>query len=134
MNEIKQPLVLFDGVCNYCNVMVNFAIKNDKHGKLRFCMLQSAIARQLKLKYAIDETVDSLIFIDMGHAYTYADAALRICKYLDWPARILFIFIIIPSFISNPFYKLIARNRYKWFGKKESCMIPSPDIRKRFIE
>lgn len=134
MNEINHPLVLFDGVCNYCNAMVNFAIRNDKDAKLRFGMLQSETGIKLKLKYNISEDVDSLIFIDNGKAFVYADAALRICKYLDWPAKALFIFIIIPSFISNPVYRWIAHNRYKWFGKKETCMIPSPDVRKRFID
>jgi predicted DCC family thiol-disulfide oxidoreductase YuxK len=131
MNE--QPVILFDGVCNYCNTMVKFAIRNDKKARLKFAALQSAPGEELRGHYKIPAEIDSVIFIDKEKVYTYSDAALRICKWLDWPAKALYAFIIIPKFIRQPFYKWIAKNRYKWFGKKETCMVPTPDIKQRFL-
>lgn len=132
--EQQKPIVLFDGVCNYCNAMVNFAIRNDRSAGLQFAALQSAPGTALRKQFNIGTDVDSLILIENNEAYTYADAALRICKYLDWPAKILYAFNIVPSFISTPVYKWIAKNRYKWFGKKDVCMVPSADVKKRFLD
>ena len=132
--NIENPLVLFDGVCNYCNATVKFAIRNDKKARLRFAPLQSPLAGELRTRYNIPAETDSVILIDNGKVYTYSDAALRICKYLDWPAKILHGFIIIPGFIRQPVYKWIARNRYKWFGKKDTCMVPTPNVKGRFLE
>ena len=129
----EQPLILFDGVCNYCNSMVKFAIRNDKKGKLKFAPLQSTIGETLRNQYKIPAEIDSVIFIDNSKVYTYSDAALLICKYLDWPAKMLYAFIIIPKFIRQPIYKWIAKNRYKWFGKRNECMIPTPELRDRFL-
>ncbi len=128
-----DKVVLFDGVCNYCNGMVNFAIRNDKKATLKFAPLQSDAGKELTAQYAIPPSTDTVVFIDNGKAYTYAKAAIRIAKYLDWPARGLYAFAIVPSFISQPIYKWVARNRYKWFGKKDACMIPTPEIRERFL-
>ena len=114
--------------------MVNFAIRNDKKAKLRFTPLQSVTGLALKEQFKIPATIDTVILIDKGKVYTYALAGIRICKYLDWPAKALYGFIIIPSFISQPVYKWIARNRYKWYGKKDSCMIPGAGIRERFLD
>lgn len=130
----EERVVLFDGVCNFCNKMVNFAIRNDKKALLKFSPLQSQAGQQLLLQYKVSPTANTVVFIDKGKTYTYAAAAIRICRYLRWPAKMLYAFIIIPSFISQPFYKWIARNRYKWFGKKETCMVPTPEIRNRFLE
>ena len=130
----NNPIVLFDGVCNFCNNMVNFAIRHDKKATLKFAPLQSATGEKLKEQYHIPSSIDTVIFIDQGKVYTYAQAGIRICKYLNWPAKMLYAFKIVPKFISQPVYKWIARNRYKWFGKKESCMIPTKDVRQRFLE
>ena len=113
--------------------MVNFAIRNDRKAKLKFTPLQSDTAQQLKVRFNIPSSTDTVILVDNGKVYTYASAAIRISKYLDWPARMMYAFIIIPAFISQPIYKWIARNRYKWFGKKETCMIPTPELRERFL-
>lgn len=128
-----HPVVLFDGVCNYCNSWVNFAIRNDKKARLRFATLQSATGQQLKEKYGVTPETDSVILIDNEKAYTYSNAALRIAKYLQWPAKAIYALTIIPAFIRQPVYKWIARNRYKWFGRKEECMVPSPEIKSRFL-
>jgi predicted DCC family thiol-disulfide oxidoreductase YuxK len=114
--------------------MVNFIIRNDKKGKLMFSPLQSENGLKLKNLYSIAPEADTIVFIDNGKSYNFADAAIRICKYLNWPAKLLYAFIIIPSFISNPLYKWFAKRRYKWFGKKESCMVPTADIKARFLE
>ena len=133
MKVTNDRIVLFDGVCNYCNAMVNFAIKNDKNEILKFAPLQSEAGKRLKEEYKIAPGVDSVILIDNGKAYTHSDAAIRIAKYLQWPAKVFYGFIIVPKFIRNPFYKWIARNRYKWFGKKDECMVPTKEVRERFL-
>lgn len=132
--ERAGPVLLFDGVCNFCNRMINFAIRNDKKAKLHFAPLQSKAGEALRSSYGVEPTADTIVFIEKGKAYTYARAAIRVCRYLDWPAKMLYVFIIVPRFICQPVYKWIARNRYKWFGKKETCMIPTPEIRSRFLE
>ena len=133
MKVTNDRIVLFDGVCNYCNAMVNFAIKNDKNEILKFAPLQSEAGKRLKEEYKIAPGIDSVIFIENGNAYTHSDAAIRIAKYLQWPAKVFYGFIIVPKFIRNPFYKWIARNRYKWFGKKDECMVPAKEVRERFL-
>lgn len=130
----ENPIVLFDGVCNYCNAMVNFAIRNDKKAILKFSPLQSEAGKRLREEYKIVSEIDSVILIEQGSVYTYSDAAIRIAKYLRWPAKALYGLTIIPKFIRQPFYKWIAKNRYKWFGKKEECMIPTPDVKARFLD
>ena len=130
----ENPILLFDGVCNYCNAMVNFAIRNDKKAILKFAPLQSEAGTRIREKYNIARDIDSVILIDHGKVYTHSDAAIQIAKYLRWPAKIFYSFIIIPTIIRQPFYKWIARNRYRWFGKKEECMVPAPDVKARFLE
>jgi predicted DCC family thiol-disulfide oxidoreductase YuxK len=130
----ENPIVLFDGVCNYCNAMVNFVICNDKKAIFKFAPLQSDAGKQLKEKYKITREIDSVIFIENEKVYTYSDAAIRIAKHLGWPAKIFYGLLIVPKFIRQPVYKWIARNRYKWFGKKEACMVPTKDTRARFLE
>ncbi len=129
----NNPIILFDGVCNYCNFMVNFAIKNDKKALLKFAPLQSEIGKKLRQQYQISPQIDSLIFIYNGNAKVYADAALSICYFLNYPAKLLVAFKVFPLFISNPIYKFIAKNRYKWFGKTETCMIPTQQVKNRFL-
>ena len=129
----ENPIVLFDGICNYCNAMVNFAIRNDKKNILKFAPLQTGIGRELKEKYRINPENDSVILIDGENVYTHSDASIRIAKYLRWPAKALYGLRIIPKFIRQPIYKWVARNRYKWFGKKETCMIPDASVKARFL-
>ena len=129
------PVILFDGVCNFCNYWVNFAIKRDKKKKLKFTTLQGETAKQLLPQYHINPTsLSSVIMIDNGKAYTQSSAALRMCRYLDGGWKLFYGFIVVPKFIRDFFYNIIARNRYKWFGKKESCMIPTPELRGRFLD
>lgn len=127
------PVLLFDGVCNYCNRLVNFAIRNDKKGKIKFAPLQSDVAQALRKQHGVDPSAETVVLIENGKAFTYATAAIRVSRYLDWPAKMLYAFIIFPPFITQPIYKWIARNRYKWFGKKETCMIPTAEVKSRFL-
>ena len=129
------PIVLFDGVCNFCNYWVSFAIKRDRKKKLRFASLQGETAKQILPQYNIQSSsLSSVIFIDNGRAYTQSSAAIRICKHLDGGWKLFYGLIIIPKFIRDFFYNIIARNRYKWYGKKESCMVPTPYLKERFLD
>lgn len=133
--EHANRLVLFDGVCNFCNFWIQFALKHDKKGKLKFGSLQGTTAQQILPQYDIDPAVlTSVIFIEDGTAYRESTAALKVCKYLDGGWKLLYVFIIIPAFLRDGLYKWIGRNRYKWFGKQESCMLPTPEQRARFVE
>lgn len=131
----ENQVILFDGVCNFCNYWVNFTIKKDKKKILRFAPLQGETAKRLIADYKINHTtLSSVIFIDNGKAYTQSSAALRICKHLDNGWKLFYGLIIIPKFIRDPIYNIIARNRYKWFGKKDTCMIPTPELKERFLD
>ncbi|MDZ4796022.1 MAG: thiol-disulfide oxidoreductase DCC family protein [Bacteroidota bacterium] len=130
----ENQVILFDGVCNFCNYWANFAIKRDKNKRLRFTPLQGETAKRLLLLYDLHPTaLNSVILLDAGKVYTQSSAALRITKYLDGGWKLFYGFIIIPKFIRDFFYNIIARNRYKWFGKKETCMVPTEDIQERFL-
>jgi len=131
----EERIILFDGVCNFCNGAVNFVIKRDKKGLVKFAPLQTEHGKQLLQQYnlpALD--MQSFVFIEKGKAYLRSTAALKVCRHLDalWP--LCYGFIIVPRFIRDGLYNWIAKNRYKWFGQKDSCMIPSPSIRARFLD
>ena len=132
MND--QPVILFDGVCNFCNGAVNFVIKRNAKKNIRFAAMQSDAGRELLAKYKL--TVNgmlSFVFIKKGKAHLRSGAALRVCRQLNalWPLCIGF--MIVPGFIRDGIYNWIARNRYKWFGSRTECMVPSPEIKARFI-
>jgi predicted DCC family thiol-disulfide oxidoreductase YuxK len=130
----QQPLILFDGVCNFCNSSVNFVIKKDKKAQIQFAPLQSEKGRLFLRQYNYPENnLNSFVFIEDGKVYTQSTAALRVSRYLKglWP--LCYGFIIVPKFIRNGIYNWVAKNRYKWFGKKDQCMIPSPNVRSRFL-
>ncbi|MEZ4857691.1 MAG: thiol-disulfide oxidoreductase DCC family protein [Flavobacteriaceae bacterium] len=127
-------IILFDGVCNLCNSAVNFVIRHDSKNKFKFAALQSEIGQQLISKYNIDTSqTDSIILIDNNKAYIKSTAALRIAKYLDKGYPLLFGFTILPTFLRNWVYDYIAKNRYKWYGKKDSCMIPTQELKNKFL-
>ena len=129
-----KKIVLFDGVCNLCNGAVIFMIGKDKDDRIRFAALQEEAGMRLTEEYGIDtKKIDSIVLIDNGKAYVKSTAALHIALYLKgfWP--ILHGALIFPKFIRDFVYDIIARYRYKWFGKKESCMIPTPELRNKFI-
>ncbi|MCC6452581.1 MAG: thiol-disulfide oxidoreductase DCC family protein [Acidobacteria bacterium] len=129
----NQPIVLFDGVCNFCDASVNFIISRDRAGVFRFAPLQSVAGRELIEKYSIPADVDSVILIDNDRAFIHSDAALRIAQRLGGVWKLLSLFRIVPRSIRDWGYKLFAKNRYRLFGKKDSCMMPTPEIRERFL-
>ncbi len=132
-NNINR-VVLFDGVCNFCESSVQFIIKHDKSNSLQFASLQSNIGQELLVKYNMPTSIDGVVFIEDDIAYFKSAAAFRIARYFGGFWKTLNILSILPLFVTNFGYDIIAKNRYKWFGKKESCMLPSPEIRNRFLE
>ncbi|MEO6550404.1 MAG: thiol-disulfide oxidoreductase DCC family protein [Ferruginibacter sp.] len=130
-----SPIVLFDGVCNFCNSAVNFVIRKDKNRRIKFAALQSATGQQLLKQYKLPLVLfTSFVFIEKGSLFTRSTAALKLCKYLTggWP--LLYGFIIVPAIIRNGIYNIISRNRYNWFGKRNQCMVPTPQTRDRFLQ
>lgn len=135
MNIVNNhKVILFDGVCNLCNNSVNFLIKRDKKDRFRFATLQSDVGQEMVKKFEIDPSkTDSIVLIEKDKYFIKSTAVLKITKYLPGAYPLFYGFIIIPVFIRNWAYDYIARNRYKWFGKKENCMIPTPELQKKFL-
>ncbi len=130
----RNKVVLFDGVCNLCNNSVVFIIKHDKEDRFRFAALQDAAGESLLAQHKVDtNTVDSIVLVDNEKTYTKSDAALRIALFLNGLYPLLYGFMIVPRFLRNWVYDLIAGNRYKWFGKKDNCMIPTPELKSKFL-
>ena len=130
----NYSIILFDGICNFCNSSVNFIIKRDKGNIFRFASLQSEIGQKFLTEYNFSHTeFDTIILIENGKLYTRSTAALRIAKSLSGIWKLFYIFIIIPGPIRNYLYDLLSRNRYKWFGKRDSCRIPTDKEKSKFI-
>ena len=132
-----KQLILFDGVCNLCNSSVLYVIKRDKKNKFLFAPLQSKIGEELINSFNIDTTkTDSiLLYSPVSNQIKYkSSAALHIAKSLNFPSNLLTVFFIIPTTIRNWVYDFIAKNRYNWYGKKDACMIPSPELKAKFLE
>ena len=130
-----KKIILFDGVCNLCDATVQFIIKRDKKDVFRFVALQSELGQEIINYIGLDTSkTDSIILYEPGHAYYYkAEAAIRIAKALGGIAGLLGIFSVLPNWLSNKVYDYIARNRYKWYGKKDECMIPTPEMKAKFL-
>jgi len=132
MNE--HPVILFDGVCNLCNGFVQFVIRRDPEAVFKFAPLQGETGKRLRSKFGLDKAeLKTIILIKNDKLYTRSTAALEITKNLKSTLKILYGFIIVPVFIRDAVYNLVARNRYKWFGKKDHCMIPTLDLATRFL-
>jgi predicted DCC family thiol-disulfide oxidoreductase YuxK len=130
-----KKLILFDGVCNLCNSSVQFVIKKDKKNIYLFAPLQGTIGQQIIKEFNIDtKKTDSILLYTNNQLYSKSTAALKVAATLGFPTNILSVFIIIPTFIRNWVYDFIAKNRYKWYGKKEACMIPTPELKAKFLE
>lgn len=134
--EEGKLIVLFDGICNFCNDSVQRIIKNDQKDRFRFASLQSEIGQELTRERGIDTSqVDSIILIDPGNAYYIkSTAALEIAKRMDGLYPMLQLFLILPASVRDWGYDYISKNRYKWFGKRDECKIPTPDEKAKFIE
>jgi len=130
-----HPILFFDGVCNLCNGAVQWFIKRDTNANLRFASLQSDLARELLPAAGVDPArLSSLVLLEGGKAYTKSSGAMRAATHLGgyWPvlAKSLSIF---PAFLRDGVYGVIARNRYRWFGKEEACLLPRPEWKARFV-
>ncbi|NND87624.1 MAG: thiol-disulfide oxidoreductase DCC family protein [Flavobacteriaceae bacterium] len=130
----EHKIILFDGVCNLCNSSVLFVIKRDPKNHFRFAALQSEIGKKLLTKHQIDpENTDSIVLIEDERVFVKSTAALRIARHLSggWP--MISVFFLVPKFIRNWIYDLIAKNRYRWYGKKDQCMIPTKELQAKFL-
>ena len=130
----NHPIVFFDGVCNLCNASVQWLIKRDQKHQFRFAPLQGETAK-LHLKITDENaTPQSVILFENGKVYQKSTAALRLAVKLGFPWFLAGIFFIIPRFLRDWVYDYIARNRYRWFGKKDACMIPTPELKALFLD
>ena len=128
-------VVLFDGVCNLCNGAVQFIIKRDALSKFLFASLQSDFGKSQLLRFGLDPLkLHSIIVLENDKMYERSDAALTIASHLPFPWPLLRVFYILPRFFRDWVYDLIAKNRYRMFGKKDTCMIPTPEMKARFVE
>ncbi len=129
-----KSIILFDGVCNLCSGAVQFILKRDHKKQFVFASLQSEIGQQLLSKYKVNTSVETIILLQDNKWFSQSTAALEIARKLSgaWPC--LYAFIIIPRFVRDGVYDWISRNRYRFFGKKETCMIPSPEWKNRFLD
>jgi predicted DCC family thiol-disulfide oxidoreductase YuxK len=128
-------LVLFDGVCNLCNGFVRFVIARDSAGQFQFGALQSAsVRRVLDLHDMPDPLPGTIVLVDQGRAFTRSMAVLRIARRLPFPWPLAYALIVVPRPVRDWFYDLVARHRYRWFGKRDRCALPAPATRSRFID
>lgn len=132
--EIEPSIILFDGHCSLCHGAVGFIVRRDRRGRFRFAPLQSNIGRDLLARAGHTVAgLDTMILLEGGCMYQQSTAALRVARRLDgcWP--LLYVLIIIPRPLRDLVYRWIARNRYAWFGRMEHCLLPTPDVRERFL-
>lgn len=128
------PIVLFDGVCNLCNGSVQFLLKRDPEGRFRFAALQSDAGRSLLAEHGLDpDILSSVVLIEDGRIWKESSAALRIARHLPGAWKLLRVFAAVPRPLRDAVYRWIARNRYRWFGKTESCWLPTPELKARFL-
>ena len=130
----NAQIILFDGVCNLCNGLVRFIIKRDPEAKFRFASLQSESGQSILYKLGLDQSnFDSVIYIKGDNYFIKSSAGLNVLNDIGGIWKMFFLFIIIPKFIRDFFYDIISKSRYKIFGKRESCMIPTSEIKQRFL-
>ncbi|MEL6675199.1 MAG: thiol-disulfide oxidoreductase DCC family protein [Bacteroidota bacterium] len=128
-----MKVVIFDGVCNLCNSSVDFLIRRDKKAQLKFTANQHQTGQQILQEAGVTD-VETLYFYEDGTLYDRSTAVLRLSRYLPFPWNVGQIFLIVPRFLRDGVYRWIARNRYSWFGKKDSCRLPSPAESARFLD
>lgn len=127
--------ILFDGVCNLCNGFVRFVIARDPAARFRFAALTSPAATRVLRQAGVSLPLpDSIVFIEDGKPYVRSDAALRIARGLRSPWPLLYAFVIVPRVIRDVVYDVIAARRYRWFGRRDVCMVPTPELRERFLD
>ncbi|MGG1878835.1 thiol-disulfide oxidoreductase DCC family protein [Paenibacillus sp. 7541] len=132
--QSPHAIVLIDGVCHLCQGLTRFIIQRDPDGYFHFASLQSEAGQELLRQGGLPEDMsETMVLIEDGTYYTRSTAALRIVRRLRFPWPLLYIAVTVPRPLRNQLYRMVARNRYRWFGKSEECLIPTPDIRRRFL-
>ncbi|HEX6751172.1 MAG TPA: thiol-disulfide oxidoreductase DCC family protein [Longimicrobium sp.] len=132
--EVDGPLVLYDGTCGLCNRSVQLILRHDRRGRFRFAALQSDAGRALLERHGLPTgEMDTVVLVEGGRAYTRSRAALRIARRMDAPWPVLWPLAAIPRVVADLVYDRVARNRYRFFGRTEACMLPPPDVRARFL-
>jgi predicted DCC family thiol-disulfide oxidoreductase YuxK len=136
---MESPIILFDGVCNLCNASVQFVIERDPTAIFRFAALQSDFGQAILAKNGVYTegsplALNSIVLVENGQLYDKSTAALRIAKRLSGGMKFMAIFLIVPKFIRDFVYKIIAKNRYRWFGKQEACWLPTKELKARFLD
>ena len=133
--ELPEYLLFFDGVCNLCNGLVHFIIRRDKRGRFRFASLQSEVGQRFLQTHGLAEShLDSLVYWRKGKMLTRSSAALNVASDLGGPWAFAYFFMLVPRFIRDAVYDLVARKRYRWSGKRDACMVPTSELRERFLE
>ncbi|GAB6926925.1 thiol-disulfide oxidoreductase DCC family protein [Paenibacillus sp. JCM 10914] len=133
-NNGPSAIVLIDGVCHLCQGLTQFIIKRDPQGIFHFASIQSEIGQALMRTGGLDGGIlETMVFIEDGKYYTRSTAALRIARRLRFPWSLSYALIVVPPVLRNVVYRWIANHRYRWFGRSNECMIPTPDIRRRFL-
>ena len=134
MGKTDQSIIIFDGVCNLCEYSVRFIVKNDRHGRFKFVSAQSEKGKDLQRMCGVDTLQDgTVILLENDQVYIKSDAALHIAKNLDGLWRFLYVFKFMPKPVREYFYSRISKNRYRWFGKKDECLLPDDNLKERFI-
>ena len=131
----REAIVLYDGDCNLCAAVVRFTILRNRSGTLRYAALQSRTGSRLLTEHDLaDPSLDTFVLVEEGRAYTRSSGALRLLRHLDggWP--LVAVLLAIPRFVRDPVYSFVARRRYRWFGKREQCLLMRPEFRERFLE
>ena len=133
LNSGKE-VILFDGVCHLCNSTIRFIANNDKKGKFLFLHLQTDLAKEIVQERGLDSAhLTSVVLLSENNTKLQSTAVLTICKQLKWPIPIFYVLMVVPSFIRNALYRFIAKNRYLWFGKNETCMIPNEKVKEKLL-
>jgi predicted DCC family thiol-disulfide oxidoreductase YuxK len=132
--HVPDNLVLFDGVCNLCSALVQFVIRHDPAAKFRFAAIQSEIGREIFQSHGLDPAdLQTFVFVADGRMFVRSDAAIEVVSRFGGAWRILRVFRFVPRVVRDSIYTIVARNRYRWFGRKEVCMVPTPEIKERFL-
>ena len=135
VSRVDGPILLFDGVCNLCNATVRFVVENDSAGRVSFAPLQSPVGQVLLDRFDLPtETLDSVVLIEGDDYSRKSDAALRVARYLDAPLPAASVFEVVPRPLRDIAYDMVAEHRYRVFGRKDSCPIPDPETRERFLD
>ena len=131
----SESIILFDGVCNLCNDYINFIIKRTKPGSLKFGTLQSKSGQELLEKNGLSKkNLDTVVLIENGNLYTKSDVALKVAAKMNSGWKVFRVGYILPKFLRDKIYDIVSNNRYRWFGKKDQCMIPTPELKKLFLD